>query len=95
MMAFPLFKPFLFDDVVKNEEALKGLAGLDCVGICGGALGLGAGDNLDSAGIRLPNLYGTTEAGPMPSTFVSKDNYNWQLFRLALPPLYRYELQRW
>lgn len=58
VMAFLLFNPLLLEDVVNNEEALKLSAGLDFVGTGGGALGLGVGDNLDAAGIRLLNFYG-------------------------------------
>ncbi|KAK7419763.1 hypothetical protein QQX98_003135 [Neonectria punicea] len=74
--------PFLLDDVVNNEEAIKVLAGLDFVGTGGAALGAGVGDKLAQGGVKLLNFYGTTESGPLSDTFVPKDNYSWKYFRL-------------
>lgn len=74
--------PFLLDDIVDNEEAIKVLAGLDFVGTGGAALGAGVGDRLTQGGVKLLNFYGTTETGPLSNTFVPKDNYNWRYFRL-------------
>ncbi|KAF7554687.1 hypothetical protein G7Z17_g2694 [Cylindrodendrum hubeiense] len=74
--------PFLLDDIVDNEEAIKVLAGLDFVGTGGAALGAGVGDRLAQGGVKLLNFYGTTETGPLSDTFAPKDDYNWKYFRL-------------
>ncbi|KAF7562622.1 hypothetical protein G7046_g1521 [Stylonectria norvegica] len=74
--------PFLLDDIVDNEDAIKVLAGLDFVGTGGAALGAGVGDRLAQGGVKLLNFYGTTETGPLSDTFVPKDDYNWRYFRM-------------
>ncbi|CAN8103575.1 unnamed protein product [Discula destructiva] len=74
--------PFLLDDMVNNEEAIKVLSGLDFVGTGGAMLGAGVGDRLTAGGVKLLNFYGTTETGHLSEIFVPKDNYDWRYFRL-------------
>ncbi|KAH6896732.1 hypothetical protein B0T10DRAFT_602160 [Thelonectria olida] len=83
--------PFLLDDVVNDQDALKVLAGLDFVGTGGAALGAGVGDKLAASGVKLLNFYGTTETGPLSDTFVPKNGYNWKYFRLRSDVKYKVE----
>ncbi|KAL7941141.1 acetyl-CoA synthetase-like protein [Trichoderma barbatum] len=76
--------PFLLEDMagLPNGVGLKALAKLEFVGTGGSALSAGFGASAAAAGIRLLNLYGTTETGPLTKTFAPKDGYDWKYFRL-------------
>ncbi|PTB42567.1 hypothetical protein M441DRAFT_137694 [Trichoderma asperellum CBS 433.97] len=83
--------PFLLEDMaaLPNEVGLKTLAKLDFVGTGGSALSAAFGASAAAAGIRLLNLYGTTETGPLTKTFAPKDGYNWKYFRLRKDMLFK------
>ncbi|KAL7916733.1 acetyl-CoA synthetase-like protein [Trichoderma velutinum] len=76
--------PFLLEDMagLPNGVGLKALAKLDFVGTGGSALSAAFGASAAAAGIKLLNLYGTTETGPLTKTFAPKDGYDWKYFRL-------------
>lgn len=76
--------PFLLEDIVSlpNGEGTTALAKLDFVATGGSALSAGTGKALTTSGVKLLNLYGTTETGPLTKTFAPKDNYDWKYFRL-------------
>lgn len=83
--------PFLLEDIaaLPNEVGLKTLAKLDFVATGGSALSPGFGVSAAAAGIRLLNLYGTTETGPLTKTFAPKDGYDWKYFRLRKDMLFK------
>jgi UDP-glucose 4-epimerase len=76
--------PFLLEDIVSlpNGEGTTALAKLDFVATGGSALSASTGEALTMSGVKLLNLYGTTETGPLTKTFAPKDNYDWKYFRL-------------
>lgn len=76
--------PSLLDDMcnLPDGEGIRALAPLDFVATGGAALGAGVGDRLAAAGVRLLNMYGVTETGPLSLTFVPSDDYDWRFFRL-------------
>ncbi|EGR49698.1 uncharacterized protein TRIREDRAFT_59690 [Trichoderma reesei QM6a] len=83
--------PFLLENMaaLPNGTGLRALAKLDFVGTGGSALSADFGVSASAAGVKLLNLYGTTETGPLTKTFAPKSGYDWKYFRLRQDMLFK------
>ena len=68
--------------LLPDEQGIHTLQSLQFVAFGGGLLKASVGAILETAGVKLLNHYGATEAGPLAPIFVPKSDYDWRYFRL-------------